>query len=292
MPFQLQDPNEIRVLEPGTPSTAPGTPEEAEVLDAIKGPALGNEIAELRGAILSAHDAEKRSANKAIAETPELQSIAGAGVAARTAFVAYDNARKAAGADVGLSAEGRDDANARAATVRDVTLARIAENVLGTQGDALLVRYPEPGFASSPSVELVAEAQLIYTAFATKAAHTALTEATGVLRRATDPATPIGERVRWNRLLHDAHGPLVERQAIAPERFARVLQPQYAELSELIRIHLATVLQVDRHRIAADRVATARQDFRWLVNSVRQSSEWDPTFEIGAKSFDWGDSSE
>ena len=287
MPYELKDPNATTMIDAGVPGTTPGTPEEAEILDVQEAPALSQEIGELRSSVLSAQSAEEARAQEAVESSREYDIIRAAGQGLRTVQQEFDAAVLTIQRNANLSAEGRDEGRARAGAARNEGFDRIADAVLSTAGDALLARFPEQGFASSPSVEVIAEASLIYTSFGAKAARTFLSEAIGALRRAIDPVTPVNDRVRGNMLLHAAYGPLIERRAIAPERFARGLQGAYGELAELIRVHLDTVFKAARHRAAVDFVARSRRDFTYLVNSTRQAGRWDDTFELGTPSFDW-----
>jgi len=259
---------------------------ETGLSDQEKIPTLTASIEALTRPILDAREAAKAAAQAAVESAPEYPIIRGVGPAVRTIFQESEPKLAAVGKDKNLSAKGRNDAEAKLTAALDAKLDHIGQVVVSEQGDSLLRRFPEPSFRAAPT-DVIAECGLYIDSYRIKAASTVLFDGIGFVRRAIDPATSPNEAFRLNLNLHHAVGPVIERMALAPPKYAVHLQSLYGELSALIRLHLESTLRVDEHAIAVDFVARAREAFSWLVYQAKANGWDDFIFLPLAEVFKW-----
>lgn len=287
MPYRIPNPDDA------PPPTEPSTPgpiidagvrelvEQGEVL-----PQLKTTLAELWPTISSSAAEEAEAAETAVMGQAEAGAIRGAGPAFRDAWLEYGTEDARAGQDPNLSARGRQERRARAAEARDQQVERIAEEVLGRGGDALLARFPAPALGQA-SPDVYAEAQTIFAAYPHLTPGQLAQDVVATLRRALDTTAPMEARFRANVLLRKAYLPLTQRRAERPERYALDFAVFNAELAEAIKLHLDTVTRAERHRVASEFVQAARDQFTFLVNSVAEAGGWDGVWAVGAPIFEW-----
>ncbi len=277
MPFAIPDPSLPRPAS-APDSLTPSMPDDAG--------AFRQQLDQFRSTIERAAIAEQDAAVAAVQGAPEVALLAGTGAALESLWARYDAAVAAIGRDANLSAAGRTELIARAATERNAARDRGPVRVLSQVGDTLLGKFPTrpmpmmPGELAAPATFILASAEsMLPSRFAG--------DALDLLRTASDPGTPPEAGFAANVLLNAAYAPLLERFADAPPKHWSGWVGAAGKLAALIRMHIATTWQRARSEAAREAVSAFRGQFTWLDRSAIQLGRWDDTFRIGAPAFAW-----
>ncbi len=294
MPYQIPDPDAPRLSGPeAVPAPAPSA-EEAEILRELSSDetfkAAQKMIGELAEPIESARQQENAEARARVAATPEFVELRRAGMLARDAFLAFEDAHRQAARDPNLSLKGREDRDRREREKLDTRLAEIAERVLSGLGDSLLKQFP-PAPAILVPEKLAPSVAAIFAGADHHLPEALLSRAAEALRIATDPASDSLFSDEARHLLDAAYLPLMTRFAGAPPKHWVRWAPLAGQLAELVRVHLDTRFnRRASHRVATEAVQAFRRDFTFLVGACRNNNNtWDDVIAVGAPAFAWGE---
>ncbi len=245
--------------------------------------------AALRPTIEAAAATARHSAEEGLASVREFQLLRDAGSGARTYFLARDTAVKDAQGrlNVDLTARGVAEARERADAALEAGLNGIRERIIGEQGDALVSQFPVKRIPLSP--DLAPEATFRMTAAGSVLPAMLLNDVAAMLGEAIDPATPNPQKFRLHQLLTHVYAPVLERYASAPPKHWQEHAQRASELSSLVALHLDTITDGPRVRLARESVARFRSDFKSMVTMARNDGWDDLVISIGNRAFAWPD---